>query len=141
MKKIKTFEGFKFKQTKPSQADKLYLELMFEGGDGDTEHPDVHEFEGIKFSEYKQHLDEIQKVIDQYQILGRLLDCNGPEYYYKQGRHKGYETILQKYGEDMAALFDNAPNDPQTDYDMKCYLGSMKLVGYDAQGNRHEAYV
>ena len=74
-------------------------------------------------------------VIDDYIILKRVLDCNS-------GSHcEKYEDVERKFGKDIARMFDNAPNDPQSDYQYKCYLSSMSLVGYDEEGNKHLAYI
>lgn len=126
-------ESFKFRKTEEPKKDKLYLLLNFAGGDADTEHPEYHEFRGIKFSEYQNHLDEINKVIGDYKILKKILD--------NHGENPKYEDVKSEYGDEIAKLYDNTPNDPQADYQFKCYLSSMELIGYDEDGNKHEAYI
>lgn len=51
------------------------------------------------------------------------------------------DSVKEEYGEEIARLYDNAPNDPQGDYQFKCYISSIKVVGYDDKGNRYESYV
>ena len=131
MKHIKVYESFQFKKVEAPKRDKIYLLVEYAGGDADTEHPELHEFKGIKFSEYEQHLDEIQILIDDYKLLKNILRQN----------RVNYDEISKKYGKDMAQMYDNAPNDPQSDYQYKCYIDSMKLVGYDEEGNKHEAWI
>lgn len=126
-------ETFKFTQTEQSKADRLYLLVEFAGGDADTEHPEYIEFKNIKFSDYQNHLAEINKVIDDYKILTKILSGGG--------ENPDYNEIKAEYGDAIARLYDNAPNDPQADYQFKCYVAGLKLVGYDAQGNKHEAYI
>lgn len=130
MKHLKPFE---FRKTESPKIDKLYLQINFAGGDADTKHPTTYEFEGIKFSEYEKHLDEIQMIIDEYKILQKVLSSHGDD--------MGYNQVLSEYGKEVASLYDNTPNDPQGDYQFKCYLDSLKLIGYDELGNKHEAYV
>jgi len=132
---IKKFEAFKFEQTEKPKRDELYLFIMFEGGDADTEHPVHHKFKGIKFSEYEQHLDEINKVIDDYKKLDKILDINSAKFC------EEYDEVEEKYGKDIAHLFEETPNDPQDDYQNKCYISRLTLVGYDQEGNKHESYV
>ena len=128
-------EAFDFRQTETSKADKLYLYLLFEGGDGDTEHPEWREFRNIKFSEYKNHLDEINELVDKYKTLSKILDVNSREY------SEDYDEVKDKYGEEMARMWENVPGDPQVDYQRNCWLYTIKLVGFDEKGNKHEAYV
>ena len=132
MKKFSNLnETFKFTQTEQSRANKLYLLVEFAGGDADTEHPEYKEFKNIKFSEYQNHLDEINEVVNEYKILKDIL----------QDTDAKYDDVKSEYGDKIARLFDNAPNDPEADYQFKCYIDSIKLVGYDEQGNKHEAWV
>jgi hypothetical protein len=124
---------FKFKKSGTPKIDKLYLKIMFAGGDADTEHPETIDLK-IKFSEYENHLDEINKIIENYIILRGALDINSVAYC-----KKGYKEVKIRFGEEIADLFDNTPNDPQNDYQNKCYLDSMELIGYDQSGHKHKA--
>ena len=49
--------------------------------------------------------------------------------------------IIEEYGQEIFDLWEQAPNDPAGDYQWKCYLSSIKLVGYDEQGNKYISYV
>ena len=129
-KDVKTFKGFEFREVRKAKLDKLYLRVNYVGGDADTNHPDEYDL-GIKYSEYKDHLEEIQKEIKQYKTLQEILED-----------HKiTYKEIKEKYGEDMAFLYDNTPNDPQTDFDTKCYINDIELVAFDENGTKFESYV
>jgi hypothetical protein len=128
------YEDFKFRRGREPKKDELYLMLDFEGGDADTKHPEYYKFD-FPFSEYRDNLAEIYKVIKKYKTLGRILDVNNRDFC------DNYRDVLKKFGQDIARLFDNTPNDPQTDYDTKCYLGGMRLVGYDKDGVEHESYI
>lgn len=130
-------EDFDFRQVEASKKDKLYLLLNFAGGDADTEHPEYHEFKGIKFSEYKKHLTEINKAIDDYKKLKGALDVNSGDDFCDND----YKKVEAKFGKDIASLYDYAPNDPQCDFQYKCYLSSMELIGYDSEGNKHQSYI
>ena len=133
-KKLKTFEGFKFSEISKAKLDKLYIKINFAGGDADTEHPEEYDL-GIKFSEYNDHLEKIQKEIDLYKTLEKILNINSAQHL------EDYREVDSKYGEEMAMLFDNTPNDPQSDYQFKCYISNILLIGYDKNGNKHQAYV
>lgn len=133
IKKFNEMEQFNFSKVEDSKANKLYLFIMFMGGDADTQHPIYHEFKNIKFSEYKNHLDEINKVIDDYKILKNILNVDH--------RLCSRRKVEEKYGKEIAYLYDNTPFDPQTDYDTKCYLDHLELIGYDENGNKHRSYI
>ena len=42
--------------------------------------------------------------------------------------------------EEMARLYDDVPNDPESDYSYKCYLSRITLIGYDQTGSKYESY-
>lgn len=134
MKKFtqKANEGFKFREVSKPRIDKLYLLVNFAGGDADTEHPQEIEFKSIKFSDYQNHLDEINREIEVYKTLKKILSSE---------RRPDYNKIKLEYGEDVGSALDNTPNDPQCDYQFKCYIDSIQLIGYDQQGSKHEAWV
>lgn len=138
MKHLEKFnESFKFRRVNDPEKDKLYLLLNFVGGDADTFHPEYHSFsKEVKFSNYQSHMFEIDRVIDEYKMLKKALDVNSKDYC-----HNKYEEVKQKFGEDIARLYDDAPNDPQSDYSRKCYLDDIELIGYDENGVKYSAYV
>jgi len=127
-------DKIKFKKSKESKSGKLYLHLLFEGGDADTKHPETIEFP-FRFSEYEHHLDEIEAMYNDYKILQDILE----DHDYKT-RDKSDE-VLREYGEVIARLYDQVPGDPQNDYQFKCYLGNISLIGYDEQGNQYKSYL
>jgi hypothetical protein len=137
---IKTFEKFankpiKFRRVGEPKKEQLFLEILFEGGDADTKHPKKYEFKGFKYSDWEQHLPEINKVIGEYQTLQKILDVNCKEHC------EEYDEVKTKYGEDMADLYDQSPRDPQCDYQYHCYIDRMELVGFDENGVEWRAYV
>ena len=52
-----------------------------------------------------------------------------------------YNEIKDEYGDEMARLFDNTPNDPQADYQFKCYIDRIELHAYDDKGDLYTQYV
>ena len=135
---IENFKDFKFRKVSQAKRDQLFLHLMYAGGDADTEHP-VDIPLNIKFSEYKQHLKEINQIIDRYKRLKKVL---------KSGSDINYNSTKKAYfiddiyiDDDIQDLVDHTPNDPQSDYQFKCYLDSIILIGYDENGDKHESYV
>ena len=128
------YPDFNFKKVEKPKKDKLYLLINYYGGDADTKHPEYIDL-NVKFSEYKRHLREINDKINTYKKLSEILDVNNRNYC------KDYIEVLKKFGKDMANIYDFVPNDPQGDYQYKCYIRDIILVGYDEEGNKHESYV
>lgn len=125
----------KFQKTKDSETNKLYLFLGFEGGDADTDHPEFISFEGVSYLNYKDNLDKIEDIVKKYKTLKNILDVNHKNYC------DDYDDVKNTYGEEMANLFDNSPNDPQSDYSTKCSLDTIKLIAYDEFCNKYESYL
>ncbi len=146
---IKNFEGFKFKEVERCKTDQVWLWLLYEGGDADTRHPEEISL-GIRYSEIDEHADEIKEIIEKYKRLKKVLDCGSYGGRIRSRRINGeYRNVISNRGgrpdveieDDLQDLVDNAPNDPQNDFQDKCYLSSMKLIAYDIEGNKHEAYI
>lgn len=110
----------------------VYLAVKFEGGDADTEHWEEHILKGLTFNnvQVSSHTTVNQEV-EKYRILKNLLDDNDIS----------YEDIEKEHGKEMARMYNEAPNDPQCDYQFKCYLDSVILRAYDENGDRYEAYL
>ncbi len=132
MKNIKAFESFDFKKVSSPKKDKVYLHLPFWGGDADTKHPEDIDL-NIKFSEINDHIDDIKAKAEKYKTLAKILE----------NKELRYDDVLNKWGKEMAGMWENTPNDPQADYQFKCSLSgySIKLVAYDDEGNKHESYL
>ena len=124
---------YKFELEEKSKNDSLWIHLMYSGGDADSEHPEEYQLD-IKFSEYENHLEKIDEEVKKYKILEKLTSDN-------HGENLEYEDLEEKYGEDIANMYDNVPNDPQGDYQFKTSLDSITLVGYDKEGNKYECCV
>lgn len=125
----------KYKLTKKekSRAGNVYIVLNFAGGDADTSHPEEVLLKGITFDGGKDiELPlEAMTIIERYKILKKVLDND---------KYK-YNKVKEEFGEEIAKLYDNAPNDPQGDYQFKCYLSSMELRAYDSLGAMYEGYI
>ena len=123
--------NIKFTKINSSYKDCLFLKVNFAGGDADTKHPEMIKL-NIKFSEYQNHIDEIKLIVDKYLLLKKIL-----------GEHDipDYEKIESEYGEDILSLYDSAPNDPQSDYQYKCYISSLYLIGYDDDCNEYQSFL
>lgn len=125
-----------FELEEKSRANNLYLQLNFCGGDADTEHPEM-ELLPFGFDVWENHINEIEIEIKKYKLLSEILDVNSAGYMGEDD----YDDIKEKHGEVIADLFDNVPNDPQCDYQYKCYLDSPNLIGYDESGNKYESVI
>jgi hypothetical protein len=124
-----------FRKTEESRANKVFLEILFEGGDGDTDHPQKFQMRDMTYANClePENLAKIEAEVKNYEILGQILDE------YQCQKSKGYDYAEKTYGKDMARLFENAPNDPQSDYSCKCYLSRITLVAYDETGAKYES--
>ena len=123
---------FKFELKEKSRRGEFYIWCKYEGGDADTEHIQEYRIAGVNAANYFTKLDVIQEELKKLQILHDLLDTHGEN-------HK-YDDILKEHGEDIADMYDNVPNDPQGDYQFKCYLDTVKLVYYNDICDRYETY-
>jgi len=122
----------KFELIEKSKANKVYLLVKFGGGDADTEHPQEYLLKGT-FDEVNNKnpmvLALIQKELAQFAILKELLHNVDIE----------YGDVLKDHGEEIAKLYEDAPNDPDSDYQFKCYINSISLIGYDYKGNKYKS--
>ena len=123
-----------FKKVEESRAGAFFMFLNYEGGDADTEHPEEYQLLGISANNYKDKLVVIEHEVNRLYKLQSALDSYGTD-------NNGFDLTQKEFGDDIAMLYDEAPNDPQADYQFKCILGQIKLVYYDDKGTRFESYV
>jgi hypothetical protein len=126
---ITTFKQFKLKQH--AKRNCVYLHVDFEGGDADTNHPESYLIKGVTMDNIDEHLEEINHMIDNFKKLKKVLDDSD----------NSYEQVVEEYGEEIARLYDNTPNDPQSDYSYKCYISSIELHAYDENGDLYTQYI
>lgn len=125
-----TLKNFKFKEA--CKRNCVYLHVKFEGGDGDTDHPDFYLLKDVTMENIDEHLETVNKEISNFKTLKTILqDSYDIDYY----------ALKEEYGDEIASLYDNTPNDPQSDYQYKCYLSSMELHGYDEKGDLYTQYI
>lgn len=124
----------KFHKEEESKAGKLFLVINFAGGDADTKHPQEYEYKGLYYDQVDKAKARITSDIAKYKILKDILDVNSGKF------EEDYEEVEKKYGPDIASLFDNTPNDPQNDYQNKCYIDTVIVRGYDDKGTMYETY-
>lgn len=124
----------KFEKVESSRAGTIWLNIEYMGGDADTEHFNEEKFD-FPYSDYKNHLKEIENRVNQYNIIKKLTDGSGGTQ-----RHK-YEDLKEEYGEDIADMYESVPNDPQADYQFKTSLRYLTLIGYDDNGNKYKSYI
>lgn len=130
--------NIKLTKKEDSEAGKVYLHIMFMGGDADTEHPEYFLLENINYIGDKDSIDlneEHIKLINNFKILRDVLDINNRSY------TDDYNDVLEKYGEEIADLYDNVPNDPQNDFQNKCYFSYLEIIAYDKEGNKYQGYI
>ena len=57
-------------------------------------------------------------------------------------KHNLINIFQDEFGEKLGVmLFDDVPNDPELDFQFKCYLDSISLLGYDDNCNEFKAYL
>ncbi len=120
--------NFRFKEK--ARKNKVFIEVMYCGGDADTDHPHIYQI-NIPFNKDMSRNEVIESEISELKILKSVLDDDDMD----------YESVLETYGSNIASMYDNAPNDPQSDYSRKCYISDVKLIGYDSDGDRYESYL
>ncbi len=126
--------NIEFKKEDESRTNKIYLVLEFAGGDADTEHPEEILLP-FPYSKWKNNIDEIELQVSLYRQLEEVLDDH--DY-----RTKGmYDEVKAEYSEEVADLYDNVPGDPQNDFQYKCYISGMHLIGYTHKGTKYKAYL
>ncbi len=129
---IKSFKQFKLRES--AKKNCVYLHVMYAGGDADTQHPEYYLLKGITMDNIDEHLDMINKEIQDFKTLKKILSYGGRT-------SSKYDEIKDEYGDEIAILFDNTPNDPQADYQFKCYIDRIELHAYDDKGDLYTQYV
>lgn len=75
----------------------------------------------------------MQRLLESYFLLKDILGGDN--------KHSSYDKIKEKYGDQIADMWDQVPNDPQCDYQFKCYIDSIKLYYHDNSGAKWEARI
>lgn len=122
----------KFHKEEESRAGKVFLVLNYMSGDADGDFPEEIELEGVKFAKELELSQEHSKTIKDYKLVGHITNCNHAKY------SEDYEEIKEEHGEEIASLWENGTNDPQSDYSIKCHLNHIFLRGYDQNGTVYE---
>lgn len=136
----------KFELAEKSRANSIWIKLEYMSGDADAYRYEECDL-GILYSEWEQHLDKINKEIENYTLITKFTDCNNElclkdkRWGLKIGQREAYNYIKQNYSEELADLFDNVPGDSTCQGEFKAYLSNITLIGYDEQGNKYESYV
>ena len=141
-KMIKKFENFVFREIEKSKKDKMYLVIEYVGGDADIYINRSIEMPSVKFSTYKDQLEDINEYILIYKTLMKIINKdNMKSNIMKSIRHQ-YNGVLSKFGEDLMEAYENVPSDPSGgDGDYNCSISNIRLIGYDEEGNKHESRI
>lgn len=135
----------KFEKVKEDKVlDSIWFNIEYMSGDADAYDYEKQKLK-FKFSEWKEHEDEIQEMIKEYKQVSHLTDINHKDFYERRfftprKEEMSYEEIEEKYGERVAQIFDNTPGDSTNDHDGKAYLESVTLQAYDDKGFKYETY-
>jgi hypothetical protein len=121
----------KFDLKEKARKNIVYLAVKFEGGDADTEHWEEYLLKGITFDTVNSNLETIEVEVEKYKVLKTLLDENYPD----------FDKMEEEHGKEITRMYHESPNDPQSDYQFKCYLDTVIIRAYDKDGNRFEAYL
>jgi len=125
-----------FKKLKDSILDTIFLKLEYMSGDADAfEYEHVSLGKHIKFSNYTEHLKEIEKVVEKYKLISRFTGDK------KDNVTNTYEYIKNNYSEELADLYDNVPEDSTSDGQVNARLSEIILCGYNEVGEYFESYV
>lgn len=145
-KQLKKFKDFDFKQSEKPKRDQLFVGLKYGGGDGDYNEYDEAPLD-IKFSEYKEHIDEINDILEKYQRMQEVLECGQEGKVVKMAfpsqkwvicDRRSKNRIETPIDDDLQDLLSMVPSDATYgDGDYKCYLESLSLIGYDENSLKH----
>jgi hypothetical protein len=125
-------DKIKFKLKEKTRANKIFFLVNYSGGDSDTEHPVEFEY-SFPYSEWKSNIETIESDVKAFKILKEILE--------DRVSSSIYDQVLEEHGPMIANLFDSVPNDPQCDYQYRCYIDSIELIGYDDMGNKYKALI
>lgn len=114
---------FDFKKIEDSRNDKMFLHVQYVGRDEGIEQIDFYKFQNVKFSIYEKHLDEINKMINDFKILKNLLENNTSP-----------SQDLKKHGDGVQMLYEDVPIDSIDEDKNKCNIGGIELIGYNKEG-------
>jgi len=125
----------KFEKVEESNSGKFFLDVEYMGGDADTQHFERESIPGVNAYNYMDNWDIIKAELDKYRKLAPWLERDFDE-------DNIYDKILEEYGEDhyLLSWYENAPQDPQCDFQFKCTLAGVDLIYYDEQGNKYRCY-
>lgn len=118
-----------FQLREESKAGKLFIELEYMGGDADVEIFEYKELKNITWDNYQSKLEEIKKEVSQWKTIENI------------DTESNYENVVEEYGEEIANMWENGPNDPTVDYQWKCELRDIALIAYDDKSNKYESYL
>ena len=120
----------------------MYLALEYMGGDADIYIHKTIEIVGVKFSTYKEQLEDINDKILIYKTLRGIIDMDHMRSNITKAIRQKYNGVLSKFGQDITDAYNEVPNDPTGgDGDYKCSISCIRLIGYDQDGNKHEANI
>lgn len=123
-----------FKLKSLAKRNCVYLYVNFEGGDADTNHPQSYLIKDVTMDNIDEHADTVNTLIKNFKTLKDILDNDGKY-------DTNYNEVKEEYGEEIARMYDNAPNDPQSDYQFKCYVDSIELHAYNEDGDLYTQYI
>jgi len=137
-----------FKKKKESILNTMFLKLEYMSGDADAWEYQEHQLDGISFSNYTEHLEEIEKIVSQYELISKFTDCNDKLHLGDkrwglkiEGFKEEYEYIKENYSEELADIYESVPGDTTCDGQRNANLRSIILCGYDNNGDYYESYV
>lgn len=131
MKQYKNLDILKLKKTSDSFANKIFLEIKYQGGDADYYTIEVIPLKMLfeNNNNGKLVLDEYAIcVINNYKILEEILDG------YTEYDDDELDTL---YGEGFSYVYHDVPND-KVHYGVKCTIEHIILRAYDSQCNTWE---
>lgn len=113
-----------------ARINTAFIEVKYAGGDADTEHFQEYLLKDVTVDNWVGH-ENIEKEIKLYEIIKT----------FNNNYDITYDEILEKYGQEVVDVYEEIPGDPQVDYQFNCSFQSLKLIIYDALGDKYEAYL
>lgn len=110
----------KIKKIENTKANKVFIQLIFMGGDADVFITEEDNLE-CTFQEIENKISYLKERCLFYKNLQKIdYDYTG-----------WYKDNVEKYGQEIADELDNFPTDPTADNQIPCTLDKFSIIAYD----------
>lgn len=122
----------KFEKKQPSKNNKVFLEIVYCGGDADYFNSEFYLIHDTHFNDNESFVITAN-LIKEYEIFSTLQDILSED-------ELDYDGVLEKHGKELASMFEDVPGD-QVYLDNLCRIDSINVIAYDTDGNKYKSYI